>query len=284
MEDRKKYNGLNTTLIHQLTKKIEELKEEKERYSKLFEQSNDAIFLVGFNEKIFGVNKKAEELTGYTEKEILKMNIPQLLPAPELARFRVLFKKSLEKEGVIVESQLLTKSGKVKDIEVNSKAIKLKEISFVQSIAKDITERKKAEEALKESEEKFETIFNMCPDMIALTRISDGYFVGANESAKFVLGYTPKELIGHTIEELRLWPVPAERKLLLKELKKGPVRGMEIKLRRKSGKIFPAIISVAIVTFGKLLPAESGTDYSTYSTGCQQRLLTKPPISFYNYA
>ena len=150
------YSGLNTTLITQLKKKIAELREEKERYSELFEQSNDAILLITLNGKIFGVNKKTEELTGYFGKELLDMHIWQLVPESEKKKAGESFKRCLKNNNERIETKCLRKDGKILNIEVSTKVVKLKEVSFIQSIIRDITERKRAEEKLIKQKEKYE--------------------------------------------------------------------------------------------------------------------------------
>jgi PAS domain S-box-containing protein len=211
--EKRKYEELNVTLIHQLKKKIEELNEEKERYMQLFEQSNDAILLLDFNGKIFGANKRAKELTGYSEKELLKMNIPQICPKQELDGLRVSFKQTIERGWIKLESQLLAKNQEIKDIEVNSKVIKLKDISFVQAIVRDITEKKRAEEALRESGEKWRSLVENAPNIII---ISD-----KNGKIKFinhtVSGLTVKKTIGTKLYDY----IPKEYHTLIKKMNRS---------------------------------------------------------------
>ena len=238
------YSGLNATLISSLKKKIEELNVEKERYSQLFEQSNDTIFLLDFNRKIFGMNKKAEKLTGYNRKELLKMDVSQIYPEQERARFRALFKQSLERGGIRLEAQLLTKDNKIKDIEVCANVVRLKDVSFVQSIIRDITEKKRGEEALKESEEKFRGLFENASDGIFLMD-DKGKIVNTNESYAKMHGYDVKEILKTEIKDAE---TPEARKLLQERLKKA-IKGIplffEVNHYHKDGHVITLEVSAS---------------------------------------
>jgi PAS domain S-box-containing protein len=124
----------------------EKIKESNERYSELFEQSKDAILLIDFKGNLFGANKAVKELTGYNGQELLKMKVSDFWPAAENTKLRVLFRKSLEKGGIQTEAHLLTKGRTIKNIEISARVIKLKENSFVQTIIKDVSKQKSAED------------------------------------------------------------------------------------------------------------------------------------------
>ena len=208
----------------------EALEEEKERYSQLFEQSNDAIFLLDFNGKIFGVNRRAEELAGYREKELLKMDIPQICPEQKHAKFGAMFKQGPERGGVRLESQLLTKGKDLRDIEVTAKVIKLKGFSFVQSIIRDITEQRKVEQLLKESEEKYEKLFEKTGDAIFIADPETGIIVDCNLAASKLVGREKSEIIG---KHQRILHPP-------EEIKRGFSRTFKQHLAEKEGQILEA--------------------------------------------
>jgi|GEM_PF-3761217 len=192
---RRNYDGLNTTLVQQLKNKIEELKQEKERFSELFEQSNDAIFLHDFNGKIFGVNKKTEDLTKYPEKELLKMKIQQLSLKSDQEKVKANFRELFKKGELIFETKIMAKNKEIKDAEISAKIVKQKNISFIQGIARDITERKKAEELLRKEKDKAQNYLNITGVMILVIN-ADRKVALVNKKGCEILGYKEEEIIG----------------------------------------------------------------------------------------
>jgi len=105
-----------------------------------------------------------------------------------------------------------------------------------QILYQDITERKKATEALKKSEEKFAKAFDTCPHLMSITTITEGRFIEANESHLRITGYTREELIGSSSIELNLWTHPVQRNMMIQKLvADGRVTDLEIELNTKSG-------------------------------------------------
>ena len=73
----------------------------------------------------------------------------------------------------------------------------------------DITDRKRAEQALRESEEKFSRAFQLNPDTVIITRIKDGTILDVNDSFTHITGFSREEVIGRSsVAELNLWSDP----------------------------------------------------------------------------
>jgi PAS domain S-box-containing protein len=102
----------------------------------------------------------------------------------------------------------------------------------------DITERKKAELAVKQSEEKFFKVFRSAPVVIIVSRLEDGMVLDVNDDFERVLGYARGEIIGRTGLEAGLWVDPADREKLKRTvLEAGQIRDFELKLRTRGGGI-----------------------------------------------
>ncbi|MGE0131028.1 MAG: PAS domain S-box protein [Blastocatellales bacterium] len=100
----------------------------------------------------------------------------------------------------------------------------------------DIAERKRAEQELRESEERFSKAFRASPDALIITRLSDGVILEVNDSFVSLTGYDRDEMIGKSTIELGLYGDPADRQRLLAILEEQKrVRDVELKMRRRSG-------------------------------------------------
>lgn len=118
----------------------------------------------------------------------------------------------------------------------------------VKELEEEIEIKRQTEEALKESEEKLLAWFNSTPDSISISRLSDGEFVEINKAAEKIFGYYSEEVVGKTSKQLNIWADPNDRDRMTIELKKaGRIDYLETRLRRKSGEIFPAQISISVV-------------------------------------
>ncbi len=114
----------------------------------------------------------------------------------------------------------------------------------------DITARKRAEEALKLSEERFSKAFRASPVAISLTRARDGCVLEHNEAMGTLLGFTRDDTAGKTTSELEIWAQPADRDSLLAELaEKGAVRDREYRFRKKDGDIVDVRYSAEVIEY-----------------------------------
>jgi PAS domain S-box-containing protein len=117
-------------------------------------------------------------------------------------------------------------------------------------IITDVTDRKRTEEALRLSEEKFSKAFMISPDSISLTRSSDGALTEVNNGSVRIFGYTREEMIGHKTlpGDLGIWVNKEDRDRMMAILKvSGEVNDFETIFRRKDGKLINGIISARII-------------------------------------
>jgi PAS domain S-box-containing protein len=112
-------------------------------------------------------------------------------------------------------------------------------------LEKRLSDLQKAEQALDQSEtdrlvseEKFQNIFHSSPVAFSITSLEEGRFLEVNAAFESRYGYRREELLGRTVHELRIWDDPADRRLLLTQLRRGgPIRNVITRLRTKSGEI-----------------------------------------------
>ena len=130
----------------------EALRESEEKYRVLMNDASDAILLIDTETNIVDVNKKTEQLTGYTKNELLTMKIFQLHPEEELERITVSFKEGMQKgSAVINDLPILRKDGKTVPADITGNNVVFTGKQMGLAVFRDITERKLAEDKIKTS-------------------------------------------------------------------------------------------------------------------------------------
>ena len=231
-------------------KKAEEaIKESEEKYRTLVEQASDGIFIADNTGKFIIVNSSGCKMTGYTIEELKELTIYDLAETKDLAANPFNFEEMHRPQGVSSQRKLLCKNGTVVDVEINAKFLSDKRfIAFV----RDISERKKAEEAIKESEEKYRTLVEQASDAIFISD-TDGRFVTVNPSACKLSQYTEKELLQMTIFDFFIEEDIEKTPIQFDALKQGKTITSERVMKRKDGGVNHLEITAKILNDGKLL-------------------------------
>ena len=145
--------------------------------------------------------------------------------------------------------RIVRKDGDVRWLDVNPSLIMWEGKPGVLCLVTDITDRKRLEEELRVSEEKFSKAFLLSPDAMSITRLVDGIFVSVNEGFKRVLGYAENEVIGRSSLELNIWANPEDRMRWIDRLKaEGKVENFEARYCTKDGQIRYGLMSDSIIT------------------------------------
>jgi len=123
------------------------------------------------------------------------------------------------------------------------------QITGVIFCGRDITERKKTEEALRLSEERFFKIFNASPSIISITTFKEGLFINVNESFLQVLGYNREEVIGRTVSDINIWVSPERSEIIKMFQESKTVKNLECVFCKKSGELITCLYSAEVVYF-----------------------------------
>ena len=238
------------SLVRDLTARKEEqleLKESESRYRALAESSPLAVF-VSRNEadedRVVLANPACVKLFGASSPEDLIGTSALALFHPDsqaLIRERV---GEVGETGQPVEAQIARLDGTPVTVEVVVSALPDEGVAAVQVVLRDVTERNAATSQLRQSEEKFATAFHVSPDLLCITRVSDGMILEVNEGYEDLLGYIRAGSIGKTTTELSIWVDVADRARFLATLEEtGRVTDFETTLRHKDGTVVPVIMS-----------------------------------------
>ncbi len=179
----------------------EKLQKSEEQYRSLFESATDGIFTMDSQTRFTSGNRKAEEMCGYSRDELIGEYATLILPEEEIPRMANALKKVLNGETDTYETRIITKNGELLPIEVTSSPIEIDgKIIGTMGMARDITERKKAEEELRRSEEKYRQLTEEINDAI-YTIDQDGNVTYISPVIEWLTGYSPSEIMGRSFAE-----------------------------------------------------------------------------------
>jgi len=234
-------------------------REAEEEFSAVLYSIGDAVITTDVEGKVKQMNPIAEAITGWKENEaqgkpietvfhIINEDTHERVDNPVV---RVL------KEGVVIglanHTLLISKEGKEYPIADSGAPIRNErnEIAGVVLVFRDQTEERRAEAALKLSEEKFRLAFDTSPDAVCITRAKDRLFLEVNQGFENITGYTKAELKDKTSLEINIYADPHDRDNIVAELRnKGKVVNYEAKFMRKDGSLMSGLMSAVMIKVG----------------------------------
>jgi len=246
-----KQDLVDIAIVRDITerKKAEEaLANEATQRRILVEQSRDGIVVLDQNGNVHEANQRFAEMLGYTPEEVRKLKVYdwEFLYPPERVVEMI---RTVDEKGDHFETQHRRKDGTTFDVEISTNGATIAGKKLIFCVCRDITERKRIEKALKESEEKFSKAFMSSPQAFVITGLDNGIILEANDTFLKLTGYNRKELIGKKAIELKLWNTPEERKNIIKTLdEKGIVKNVERQFVNKSGKMNTWLFSADKIT------------------------------------
>ncbi len=206
------------------------------RFRELFEGSPVGLYRASPTGQILDANPALVKLLGYPDRERLKaVNLRDLHADPEA---RTLFYERVEKEGVVraFETRWLRYRGEAIWVRRSVRGVRDREgrLLHYEGVVEDSTEAKRAEEALKASEEKHRSIFGFAPVGIYQSR-HDGTLITTNAALAAMLGYdSPEDLLQQNLNDIYF--DPAERRALIARFEpEGGARNLQLLWKRKDG-------------------------------------------------
>ena len=189
----------------QLRQEIEErkeiettLRESQQRYLSLFEGSRDAIFISNRKGRLMDVNDAAVQLTGFGKAALIHKQVQDLDESIDPAGYEEYFNRIHAGQSFTIEASIRRSDGQRVETEFSSKRITLAGIPCIHTTARDITARKKSEEALRWSEHKYRELVQNANSMI-IRFDTYGRITFFNEYAQEFFGYAEDEILGRSL-------------------------------------------------------------------------------------
>ncbi|MDT7602453.1 MAG: two-component system, cell cycle sensor histidine kinase and response regulator CckA, partial [Acidobacteriota bacterium] len=226
-----------------------ELEESEARYRELFENASDIVYTQDLSGNFTSLNKTGERLTGYTREEATKMNVTNLVPPEQVERARQMTRHKLSGgASPVYEMDVLRKDGQLITLEMSTRLnYKNGAPVEVQGIARDVTGRKEAEAARRESEARYRIVAETATD--AIVTIDEASIIQfANQAAERIFGYTQQELLGAPLtilmpEALRHAHAHGLKRYAATGERKMNWQAVEVRGLRKDGREIPLELS-----------------------------------------
>ncbi|UCH14630.1 MAG: PAS domain S-box protein [Bacteroidales bacterium] len=234
--------------ITERKKATQALRESEEKFRNIFDSSTDAIVISDFRQNILDVNKTAIETIGITKEKLKGKKTTDFVDDPYKVILLERLKKFKTENIPPVDIEIVAANNFRIPVEINSKVIEYEGKDAILSILRDITERKKATQALRESEEKYRTIVETSPDAVAVTDLN-GKITFASPRTVEMHGFKRRdELIGRDGMDLI---VEEDREKAASHLQyalgKGIIRDIEYRCKKKDGSEFYAEFSASVL-------------------------------------
>jgi len=225
------------------------LADEAVRRRILIEQSSDGIVVLDQSGRVYEANQRFADMLGYSLEEARQLSVWDW--EADYPREQVVeMINTVDENGDHFETRHRRKDDSFYDVEISTNGAAFAGRKLIFCVCRDITERKRAEEALRESEEKFSKAFRSSPNSICISTLEDGTFLEVNDSFTRDTGWTRQETIGHSSLELGLWADPEERERILGKMHRdGRVVNEEYRCRIKSGEIRTQLFSAEPISF-----------------------------------
>ncbi len=220
-------------------KKAEQaLADEATRHRILIDESRDGIVILNEKGKVYEANKRFAEMLGYTPEEVLKLSVWDWefqFPPEQVAEMI----RTVDETGDHFETRHRRKDGTTFDVEISTNAAICSGQKLIFCVCRDITERKKSEEALAEAEKKYKSLVEATSD-ITWEADTEGRYTFISPNIKELLGYEVEEVVGkkRTLDftprkELKKWL----KRFKAVNAKRESFSGFEVLHLHKNGKL-----------------------------------------------
>lgn len=241
------------------------------RLAAIVENSPDAILAIDLGGTVTDWNHGAEQIYGYSAEEMIGRSIEGMVP-PECSDELDTILETVRRGGVSgpFDTVRLRKDGSPVPVSLTASPITDMQgaVSGISWIARDITERKRAYAALRESEAQLTALYEHNPAGVALSDLASGRFLRVNGTFVRILGYSRTEVLGHTMMELGMVASTEEREQVIGGLRQGETySNREMMVRAKGGRPVFILASASVLDIdGKQCVVNAAIDITERKT------------------
>ena len=242
-------SGLIVTIYNNVTelkKAKEKLEEREKKYRAIFNNANDAMYLYELKEngmpgQFVEVNDIACEMLGYTKAELNQMSPQDIDTRDSAEEIPGVMNEIEENQHITFEMKHKAKNGKKIPVEISSHLFTLDEKKYILSIARDIAERKKKEEKLKEKNSRLETLFGNLPGIAYRCKNDENWTMKfVSQGVEELTGYKAEQIIDNTdilySELIKESDQDKIRKKVQEGIEKNRHYEVEYRIKTKQGK------------------------------------------------
>jgi PAS domain S-box-containing protein len=226
------------------------LRKSEMKYRKLVELAREGIWTIDADANTTYVNPRMAEMLGYTPEEMIGRHIFSFTDerGKEIAQMGLDRQQQGTREQY--DFEFLRKDGQrlYASLQTTLLMDEAGNNAGAMAVVADITERKRAEEALKKSEAKFAIAFNSSPEMMVIGSLKEGRLVDVNSAFLQLTGHTREAVLGRTVTEIGMIGEAERNRLRSLVEEKGTVQGLEIHDRTKGGADRDTLVSAAAIS------------------------------------
>jgi PAS domain S-box-containing protein len=240
---------------------VNALSENEIKFKTIFENSNDGIILIDSRGVILDWNYRIAKVTGLPREQAVNKYVWEIqfsfVPEDQKKAITLDFLKMAWEKEVLSQpvnhtvsgyGEIISRSGKEEFIEDFVKPVTIGNERYYIVFQRYLTEQKKTEHLLMESEEKFRGIFDLSPVPIVLTRTRNQAYTDVNRAFEELTGYTKNEILGRTHSQLGFFMVQEEQQDLPGLLQKTPeISTYPLRLKNKDGVFIDVICSTTVI-------------------------------------
>ncbi len=234
-------------------KKIEnEILKEKKLSDSIINSLPGIFYMSDRTPKLLRWNEAFEMISGYSSGELESVVPIKIFDPEDHPHFRISMEKAYREGFADVEARILTKDGRKIPYYFTGVRIEYQGVQVLLGIGIDISDQKKADEAIKESEEKYRTLVEQASDAIYIAN-EEGHIITVNPSACKLSGYSESELLEKSIYEFVFAEDLKEKPFRFDDLRQGKTVTIERRFKVKGGKILYLECIAKMLSDGRIL-------------------------------